>query len=307
MHMHHINIAEQLLLQLANLDSLPTYTMTTIKRIVAIMGGACKRDPWYINEIELVDGVEMFKLRADSSGFQRFVLGNCDKKKALQHTDYLDDLRKKRNRARYDSPSEQQIFDERPAFNRYQKRKLRDGDKDSKEHIIVLHLPEVKHELEYSPAISLKVKNEKQAQLGVSVELSMEVVDYLRIAILADLAVPTGRAGAQHVVHTKVKPDVPSSTDCRWVVRRKMKGYLLTRPIELKKADGSRCKFLRCLDATNVEMINKLHDKGKRWVGGEEVSEDEAARDRYGPEASALALEDDNHHEDESFYDLSEQ
>jgi hypothetical protein len=252
-----------------------------------------------------VDGVEMFKLRADSSGFQRFVLGNSDKRKALQHTNYLDDLRKKRNLARYDSPSEQQIFDERPAFNRYQKRKLRHDDKDSKENIIVLHLPEVKHELEYSSAISLKVKNEKQAQLGVSVELSMEVVDYLRIAILADLA--AGSAGAQHAVHTKVKPDVPSSTDCRWVVRRKIKGYLLTRPIELKKADGSRCKFLRCSDATNVEMINKLHDKGKRWVGGEEVSDDEAAHDRYGPEGSALALEDDSHHEDESFYELSEQ
>ena len=68
-----------------------------IKRTIAIVGGALKRDPWTISSSEHIDGAEFVMLQGNDTGFNRFVTGQPNSKGGKFVGAYLRTLRKERN------------------------------------------------------------------------------------------------------------------------------------------------------------------------------------------------------------------
>ena len=237
-----------------------------IKRCIQIHGGKLKSSvPWTVNDIHTVDGVDFVHLSKKDNGLNRFVTGKQGG--ALRDSNFLDILKKHRNIAMLTCKQEINAFGVVAAPTPYRSRQMRASNREGEQpEVLELDLPEVVCEGETAAAITMKVKapsSDIKAD-GICVELTVQNLNYIRVAMKASIGMKTG---ARHT------PTRPSSSGCQWVKRRKgnTAGYLATR----KGADGKLVsKFFNSKD-------DDAKTSAEKWRAGEDVyiQNDEEAAD----------------------------
>jgi hypothetical protein len=195
----------------------------TIKRCIQIHGGALKPNvPWTLGDTETVDGMDFVHIRKSDNGFNRFVTGK--KCGALRDAPFLDILKKQRNTAMVTFHEEVNAFGVVNLPPPWRARQMNFASRDKeKPKILELDLPEVVGEEETAAAITMKVKAPSSGIKadGVCVEVTVQNLHYIRIAMKASIGL---KSGVRHC------PTHPSSSGCQWVKRRKgATGYLATR------------------------------------------------------------------------------
>lgn len=223
-----------------------------IERHVVVTGGCCKRDPWLIRSVDLVDGVEFIVLGKKDPGFCRFVADPPQKVRAM---DFLDTLRKLRTEASMRIPEEHSLFEAIPtrAARRSLKRRCADMHAQGKmPDIVVLNLPELHLDEKRVPGIHMKVKASLDITSNVSVELQPQCLDYIWHAMQASAATGEKKRVAR------------CAQGVRWLRDRRV--YMATRE---SVEGGKQYRSFRPRVADDEVEEHAALQRARQWVTGE--------------------------------------
>ena len=229
-----------------------------IERHVAIRGGCCKRDPWVVRNIDLVDGQEFIELSKRDPGFGRYVATDSS---AIRQMTFLDHLRRLRTEKSMVIPDEQSLFGQMPTRAARQTLKRRCADLNSRgqmPEVIVLDLPPIASDERHVPGIRMRVKANLDINKNVYVELQPNVLSYIWHAMRAsDTQEPKKR--------TK------SSLDgVRWVSSRKV--FMAQRH---RLSDGKKeYRTFRPANPDDELDCDDAADRAKKWVAWEHHGDD---------------------------------
>ena len=155
----------------------------TIERVICVQGGEGKKWPWYVRDVEVIDGVDFVKLSTGDSGFNRFVTG---KVRGLRGCPYLQVLKKARADALLPTSITHAatLFDEPEVQTRASLKKQRTDILAHRPPTVRIKLPALTADSgEEVPGIEFAVKTAVCEGDSLAVELRTDVLEYLQLAL----------------------------------------------------------------------------------------------------------------------------
>ena len=255
--------AEKNIVSVSNIASAMAASEVTVMRMYVVEGGDVKRSPWLVKNYEIIDGVCFIPLHKMDTGFCRFVTGSA---KDMRDCSWLEDLKLKRVRASMDAlapdtgPSLFKPVQPSKWERRKQLQKVKEALNDDIASVVTIDLPAISFGGEEAPALTLKVKRCLDCKIAVSVELTADVLTYIRIAMLDSFERDSNKR--QRAEHDGMK------LKFRWCNSRQV--FIAQR----LDADGGR--KLKIFRPNESISLNDAKDKANAWADGDSSSGDES-------------------------------
>ena len=231
-----------------------------LTRCLVVNGGGCGKTPWTLTNTSVVDGREYLSLSKRDFGFARFVAGDT---KACRPMTFLDTLRRLRTDASILCCSGESLFDvQLPQKKRAKSQQraacleaARRGDLPA---TVMVELPAVRVEGEDEvPAISMRVKSSLDPHECVAMEVTVENLTYVRMAMRASCSSSHGRAAS-------------ICAGVRW--DKKRQAFIAKR----LQPNGKHVFRTFRPDTEDEVDCAEAQDMARRWADGEDVDVEEA-------------------------------
>ena len=246
-----------------------------ITKVVRITGGLLKRNPWVVENVQIVDGVEMLPLVKGSVGFGKFVSGD---RHGLARMDFLDRMRQMRLKATIEACNDG-LFEvptnDVKAFRAQKKKWQMDGVPG----LVEVKLPAI----DGYPSRYVKVQSSLDIRTLLWVELNADVLDHIAVCMRMS-------CNEDHQCRVKVGPGV------RWSKSRKC--YMARRAnkrMKIFRADPDASdEDIALDDARNEALAWAERDTDDEHGLGDDVDHREAEGGSEEVEGGSDADTEDN-------------